>query len=112
MAVTGVEMSVLLPLQEDRESGVEAVRNWTRSQTLSRDRYELVAIAPGLDADLEERARPLLGSQDRWIAHPSENEYELFNLGAREARGRFLFFTEAHCVPEPDCLEAMVTHLE
>lgn len=110
--MAGIEISVLLPLQEQRETGRACVEAWTRSQTLSRDRYEVVALAPGIDPALERDVRPLLAPQDRWIEHPTDSEYVLFNLGAREARGRFLFCTEAHCVPEPDCLETMLAELD
>jgi hypothetical protein len=107
-----VAISVLVPLQEDRATAEQCVRAWTRDQTLSRDRYEVIVLAPGLDPRLEARIRPLLRPEDRWVPHGDPDEYGLFNLGARLARARWLFLTEAHCVPEPDCLMAMLDHLE
>jgi hypothetical protein len=106
------DVSVLLPLQEDRATAESCIHAWVRDQRVARDRYELIVLAPGLDPALEARVRPLLSRHDRWVAHDDPDEYELFNLGARIARGRWLFLTEAHCVPEPTCLSGMLAHLD
>ena len=105
------EISVLLPMQEDRDHGVECVRMWVEGQTLARERYEIVIAAPGVDPDLETAVREVLGARDVFVEHRTTNEPELFNAAARASSGRYLFFTEAHCVPEPDCLEQMLDHL-
>jgi hypothetical protein len=102
---------VLLPLQDERESGAECVRSWA-SQSADPASFELLALAPGEDPALEGAVRPLLREHDRWIVAPGRDEYELFNLGAQEGSGEFVFVTEAHCVPEPDCLEAMLEELD
>jgi len=102
---------VLLPLQDEREAGVDCVRAWT-SQDADPASFEVIALAPGEDPALEESVRPLLREHDRWIVAPGRDEYELFNLGAEEGAGDYLFVTEAHCVPEPDCLQAMLEELE
>ena len=107
-----IEFSVLLPLQDARHTGDECLRAWTTEQTFPRERYEVVVIAPGFEPALEARWRGRIGGNDRWIVYTSDNEYDMFNAGAAHARGRFLFLTEAHCVPLPDCLEAMHAHLE
>jgi len=106
-----IEFSVLLPLQEARATGDECVEAWVGAQTFPRQRYEVVFLAPGVDGGLERRVRARLGLYDRWVEHPMRNEYELFNVGAKHARGRFLIFTEAHCVPDPECLAAMHDYL-
>ncbi|WP_425606174.1 glycosyltransferase, partial [Pseudenterobacter timonensis] len=36
------------------------------------------------------------------------NFFLLCNVGAREAKDRLLFFTESHCIAEPECLEELV----
>lgn len=102
---------MLLPLQDEREAGVACVEAWT-SQRTDPESFEVVALAPGEDPGLEASVRPLLRPHDRWIVAPRKDEYELFNLGAEEGRGEFVFVTEAHCVPEPDCLAAMLTELD
>ncbi len=105
-------MSVLLPLQEDRSTGELSAHAWMHGQQAPRDAYEVVVLASGLDPDLERRVRPLLTEHDRWVEAATPDEYEMFNLGARIARGEHLFLTEAHCVPEPDCLAVMLEVLE
>ena len=87
------------------------MRAWT-AQRIDPGSFEIVALAPGEDPGLERSVRPLLREHDRWIDGPGMDEYELFNLGARRARGQFIFITEAHCVPERDCLAAMLDELE
>lgn len=109
--VSAPAISVLLPLQDDRDAGLECIHAWL-SQQLPRDRYELIFLAPGRQPDLERVARPLATENDVWIEHRGAGEWELFNVGAEAARGRYVFITEAHCVAEPDCLAAMLSHLE
>jgi hypothetical protein len=104
-------MSVLLPLQDGRDAGVECVRAWL-SQDADPSEFELLALAPGEDPDLELAVRPLLRQRDRWLVKEGADEYELFDFGAERARGEFVFVTEAHCVPDPDCLSKMLAELE
>ena len=104
-------ISVLLPLQDQRETAAACVEAWT-DQSADPEAYEIVALAPGEDPKMEQAVRPLLRESDSWIVRPGRDEYELFGIGAEAARGEFLFFTEAHCVPESDCVEAMIEELE
>ncbi len=87
------------------------MRAWT-GQTTEPDSFEILALAPGEDARLERSVRALLRDHDRWIVAPGRDEYELFNLGAETGSGEYVFITEAHCVPEPDCLAAMLEELD
>jgi hypothetical protein len=112
MSAAKPEISVILPLQDERDAGRACVEAWTAGQTARAERYEVLALAPGEDPVLEAAVRPLLRPGDRWIAQPGASEYELYQRGASEARGKYLFITEAHCVPEADCLEAMLDELE
>ncbi len=105
-------LSILLPLQDEREAGVDCVRAWADGQSADRDDYEIVAVAIGDDASLERSVRPLLREQDAWIDAPGIDEYEAFNAAAEASRGRFVFLTEAHCVPDRDCVAATLEELE
>ena len=105
-------ISVLLPLQDQRHAGLDCVRAWTSGQAAPDHLHEVVALAPGEDPGLEAAVRPLLRPGDSWIDQSGASEYELYQRGARAARGDYLFITEAHCVPEPDCLQAMLEELE
>ena len=105
-------ISILLPIQDDREAGVESVRSWVDGQTAASELYELIALAPGKDRRLEGAVRRLLRPQDRWLELAGASSSELFNAGARDAQGDFIFLTESHCVPERDCLEVMLEELD
>jgi hypothetical protein len=107
----GLPISVLLPLQDERATGLKSFRAWTE-QTAPAGAFEIVALAPGENRRLERETRELLRPQDQWIAMPGAGEYELFNAGAEEAQGEFVFLTEAHCLPEPDCLAKMLAELD
>ena len=43
------DVSVLLPLQEDRATAESCIHAWVRDQRVARDRYELIVLAPGLN---------------------------------------------------------------
>jgi hypothetical protein len=81
-------------------------------QTAAGDRYEIVAVAIGEDRRLEEAVRPLLRDQDRWIEAPGLDEYEAFNTGAGQAQGEYVFLTEAHCIPDRDCMTLTLEELD
>jgi hypothetical protein len=104
-------ISVLLPLTDEREAGVEAVHAWLE-QSVDPEVFEILALAPGDDPELERAVVPLLRGRDRCVIHRGFDEYELFNLGARDARGDFLVLTEAHCVPERNFLDEMLAELD
>jgi len=103
------EVSVIVALPDHRGLASECVESLTRQQTYSRDQYEVIVVSDGTDPALDLRVKALLGEQDRMITHASTNLYLLYNVGVREARGRLLFFTESHCLAEPECLEELVT---
>lgn len=90
---------------------MQSVRAWSE-QSGDPASYEIIALAPGEDTQTETAVRPLLRPGDRWIERPGRDEYELFEVGANLARGEFLFLTEAHCVPESDCVQAILEELD
>jgi hypothetical protein len=105
-------ISVLIPLQDEREAGVDCLRAWVDGQSARPDSYELVVVAIGEDPVLERTVRPLLRDRDRWIERPGIDEYEALDVGAEAASGEYVFLTEAHCVPEHDCLDATLEELD
>ncbi|MGZ5348475.1 MAG: glycosyltransferase, partial [Solirubrobacterales bacterium] len=104
-------MSVLIPLQDERESGAECLRGWA-AQDADPSAFELLVVALGEDRELEREVRPLLRASDRWLELPGGDEYEAFNHAASEARGEFVLVTEAHCIPYSDCASEMLAELE
>ncbi|HET9121338.1 MAG TPA: hypothetical protein VFN72_12485 [Solirubrobacterales bacterium] len=104
-------LSVLLPLQDERETALASFQAWS-DQSADRSAYEIIVLAPGQDPEMEDEVRPLLRDEDSWIARPGRDEYELFDIGADAAQGEYLFLTEAHCVPDRDCIAVMLAELE
>jgi hypothetical protein len=105
------EISVVLTLLDHQGHAAECVESWARGQTLPRDRYEVIVVGSGGESEVEEITRPLLTAGDRLLRFESSQELELHDHGAQEARGRWLLFTEAHTVAEPNCLQALLAYL-
>jgi Glycosyl transferase family 2 len=107
----GPELSVVFTLLDHNGHAVEGVESWTRRQELARERYEVLVVGSGGEAEVEERIQPLLTADDRLLRLESSQELELHDHGARAARGRWLLFTEGHCVAEPSCLSSLLDYL-
>jgi hypothetical protein len=106
-----LDISVVLTLLDHNGHAVECVESWTRQQDLARDRYEVLVVGSGQQADAEREIEPLLTPGDRLLRCESSRELELHDHGARAARGRWLLFTEGHCVAEPTCLGFLLGYL-
>jgi hypothetical protein len=102
--------SVIVPLVRHLGHGPEAVSSWVR-QRYPADRFEIRAMSDGADPILDDRIRRRLRPRDRLLHHPSSDERELHDAGARQAAGDCLVFTESHCVAEPDFLSEMAAYL-
>jgi hypothetical protein len=105
------EISVVLTLLDHQGHGPECIRSWARGQSLAREQYEVIVVGSGGETEVERQIRPLLTEADRLLRVESSQELELHDRGAREARGRWLLFTEAHTVAEPDCLASVLDYL-
>jgi hypothetical protein len=104
-------VSVILPLPDHRGLAEQSARSWAVEQTLPRDRYEVLVITDGSQPAVEPQVAALLRPHDRLLVIPRGNEAHFYAAGAAEARGRWLFFTEAHVLGAPDCLEKVVRAL-
>ena len=111
MAPPDLELSVVLTLLDHDGHAAECVESWARAQDLPRESYEVIAVASGGEREVERLIQPLLGDQDRVLEFPASQELALHDHGARAARGRWLLFTEAHTVAEPDCLSSLLRYL-
>ena len=105
-----VSLSVVIPLLAHRGFAARCLDSWI-DQSLSSQQFEIVALSPGQDQVLERIVRAKLRPHDQFIVHRTENPMELFDLGARRARGELLVFTESHCAAGGSTLEAFVAHL-
>jgi hypothetical protein len=109
------QFSIVIPLEFHRDRWERCLQAW-REQSVADELYELVLVVP---RDFEERdllataaAQP--GCICRVVDSDLRHDIGLCTLGAEHARGKYLFFTEAHCWPEPDvlalCLSAFDQH--
>ncbi|HEX9470925.1 MAG TPA: hypothetical protein VF957_15430 [Bradyrhizobium sp.] len=95
--------SVIIPLEYHRGQWERCWQGW-QSQTLDRDSFEIILVVP---PDFPERGklRELADPAPRLEYSQHSHDIALSADGAAAARGKFLFFTESHCWPEPDVLE-------
>jgi hypothetical protein len=97
--------SVIIPLEAHRGHAVRCVRGWAEEQVFPRERFEIIIASPPghPPAELDE-IRRLLGPQDRLLEFDHHHDMGLCVMAAETARGEVLFFTESHCLPEPETL--------
>lgn len=105
------DLSVIISLAGHRGHAVDCVKSWVQHQSYPQDNYEIIVVGGGREPEIDALVKNLLRSQDRLLEHQSGNEFCSFDAGAREARGRILFFTEGHCIGEKNCLEELVRFL-
>jgi Glycosyltransferase like family 2 len=108
----GIEVAVIVPLEDPRGDVVEHLRTWTHGQVLARERYQLVVGASGEHPEFERRVAELLAPQDAIVPAPGASLMGLYEAAARAARAPVLVLTEAHCSAEPECLAAVTDAFE
>ena len=104
--------SVIIPLEFHRGQWEQSWLGWT-SQTADRSLYEIILVVPP-DFTAHAELKALAGDKARLEFADSVHDIGLSAVGADRARGRYLFFTESHCWPEPDvlalCIRAIDDH--
>jgi hypothetical protein len=100
--------SVVIPLEFHRGQWEQSWLAWM-SQTADRSLYEIVLVVPpDFTANAELKA---LAGDAALIEHAALNhDIGLCAFGSGKARGKYLFFTESHCRPEPDVIELCIRH--
>jgi hypothetical protein len=106
------EVSVLVPLEDLRGDAAEYLQTWTSAQALARERYQVVLAGDGSDPEGERRLEALLAPQDALVRAPGANLIDLWNAAASRADAPSLLFTEAHCLADRGCLDAVVRAVE
>ncbi len=105
--------SVIIPLEFHRGQWERCWQGW-QSQTLDRDAFEIILVVPP-NFPARDKLSGLKGAS-RLEYSDCLHDIGLCAAGAARARGKFLFFTEAHCWPEPDvlelCLQAFRAHAD
>ena len=104
-AVPAPRFSVIIPLEFHRGQALLCVRGWAEEQLFPREQFEIIIASPAGHplAELDE-IRGLLGPQDRVLEFDHQHDMDLCASAAETARGDVLFFTESHCLPEPETL--------
>lgn len=98
-------ISVVIPVH-NASQGLGACLDALERQTMPQERYEIIVVndGPG-DASVETIA-------DRcgvtFLSQPQRGAAAARNLGAKQAQGEILLFTDADCVPESNWIEAMI----
>jgi glycosyltransferase involved in cell wall biosynthesis len=76
------------------------------------DRFEIIVVDDGGRFDLTQLETPAtLRQQLRWIRQPNRGPAAARNRGARDARGRWLAFTDDDCRPDRQWLAALAAAL-
>ncbi|MEY9604977.1 hypothetical protein ABIF74_009669 [Bradyrhizobium japonicum] len=96
--------SIIIPLEHHRGQWELSWLGWT-SQTADKSLYEIILVVPPDFKALNE-LKALAGGKARLEFTNSDHDIGLCAFGATKARGKYLFFTESHCRPEPDVMEA------
>ena len=102
---SALRFSVIIPLEFHRGQAVRCVRGWAEGQLFPREQFEILIASPAghPTAELDE-VRGLLGPQDRVLEFDRHHDMDLCAKAAESASGEVLFFTESHCLPEPETL--------
>ena len=110
-----LHFSLIFRLQDEyggMSQTLGCLESWVSGQTHDRSRYEVIVVSDGTNPALDDGVRKLLTPLDSLIVRRTLQPFELYTLGARAARGEFLFILESHSRGDADCLRAMRVYLE
>lgn len=105
-------VSIVMTLMFTHGRALESIESWMARQTFPRQYMELIVVSNGADPALEEAVRSTLSDADRLLRVDSENEMELYDFGARQARAPWILFTEPHVCADAKCLARLWQYLE
>lgn len=92
-------LSVIVPVWNGARD-IELLLRALEVQTAPRERYEVLIVDNGSTDDTADVVRRFPFA--RLLHEPRAGSYAARNHAIAEARGRFLLFTDADCVPDPD----------
>lgn len=96
-------LSVIIPARDAAETLGDCLRA-LRSQSLGRDRYEVIVVD---DGSSDHTPRIAEAWADCLIRQTGRGPAAARNAGAVSAHGELLVFTDADCIPTPDFLERL-----
>jgi GT2 family glycosyltransferase len=98
------QLSVIVPVRDDA-AGLAVLLESLAGQTLARDAYEVIVVA---NACRDESADVARAAGARVVEDPLPGRGRARNLGAAQAAGDRLVFTDADCVARAGWLEALL----
>lgn len=105
-------VSVITTLLVPRHRPLDCLTSWTLGQQFSQEQIELIVVTNGRRRALERKVTGILRPQDKMIRLNLTNEMALYGAGARVAAGKWLLFTEPHCLADPHCVRALTEYVD
>lgn len=103
-------VSVVIPVLNDAERLRTCLEALSR-QTYSSDRYEIIVVDNGSDAEQDIAGVAACFSRTRTAYESYPSSFAARNKGVSLARGEIIAFTDADCLPSPQWLEQGVQYL-
>lgn len=101
----GQVISVVIPAAHNASESLSACLDALERQTMPREKYEIIVAHDGpVDAAVES---PTGRCGVTFLSQPQRGAAAARNLGAKQAQGDVLLFTDADCVPASNWIEAM-----
>ncbi|MGJ8653544.1 MAG: hypothetical protein ACSHX8_09750 [Opitutaceae bacterium] len=97
--------SIIIPFEFHRGLSEQCVQAWVDQEDIARTDFQIVIAAP-MEHDPQEieSVQALLAPHDKLLRLPYTHDMPLLAEAIPKAEGDTYFFTEAHCLPAPDCL--------
>ena len=110
---TAPDVSVIIPGFGRAESLAECLKALA-SQTLPRERFEVIVCDDGSELPLANALEPTLGTlgdlRVSFVRQPNSGPAAARNRAADSAQGQYLAFTDDDCRPAADWLEKLLHH--
>jgi len=103
-------LSIILPMKDHRGMAESAIKSWTKEQECNPQDYELILVMDDTLQEFKETFGEMLRPHDTLLHVLSKNLREQYDLGARQAKGEWLLFTEAHCEGDSRCVSEIIKH--
>ncbi|MEQ1841018.1 MAG: glycosyltransferase [Verrucomicrobiales bacterium] len=103
-------ISVIIPeLFDDSRADIAFLRDWV--EQTCEEPFEIIVVASPGRADFVSAVEQILRPSDKLIIEELSHEIEGYAIGASASRGQWIFVTENHVKPEPDCLREVLAFL-